>query len=188
METLRSIVERGLTQMGIRGVGGKRNRGFGRLHVLPSVQQEQVDFLPMEREQRMRQKTVFISYSRSDSGFVRRLASALEAEGIAVWLDEVRLSVGDVIEREVQKGISEAVYFLVVLSEAALNSSWVQAELSTALILEERHEVKGILPIVLDSFAAENLPLRLSGRVYADARRGFPRMLFELVRRVRQDK
>ena len=48
---------------------------------------------------------------------------------------------GDVLRERINEGIEQANYFLVVLSENSLKSSWVKFELNSAMIreIEERH-------------------------------------------------
>ena len=70
---------------------------------------------------------VFISYSREDEAVARRVARALEADGLEVWWDAdlpAHRAYSEVIESRLQE--AEAV--VVLWSKAAAKSQWVRAE------------------------------------------------------------
>jgi hypothetical protein len=75
---------------------------------------------------------VFISHASKDKNFVDRLVSDLAARGVPVWYDKLDVRLGDSIPGKINSGISEAKYFLIVLSPAAVKSKWVQEELNAA--------------------------------------------------------
>jgi hypothetical protein len=67
---------------------------------------------------------VFISHASRDKNFVDRLVSDLAARGVPVWYDKLDVRLGDSIPGKINSGISEAKYFLIVLSPAAVKSKW----------------------------------------------------------------
>ena len=74
---------------------------------------------------------VFISYSRADVDFVRRVAEAVAREGFSVWWDAdlpPHRAYGDVITEE----IGGAKAAIVVWSRTAAASEWVRAEADVA--------------------------------------------------------
>lgn len=71
---------------------------------------------------------VFISYSRKDIKFVKRLAEDLNAAGFAVWYDLSGLDGGTTWGSEIQRAIENSQFFLVVLSPNSIVSKWVQRE------------------------------------------------------------
>jgi hypothetical protein len=47
----------------------------------------------------------FISYSRKDAEFAKKLASDLEQEDVVVWIDTVEINVGQSIPWEISRAI-----------------------------------------------------------------------------------
>ena len=87
---------------------------------------------------------IFISYSRKDIEFVRRLAGDLEKAGYDVWWDLTDLRGGDDWPRVIPAAIESSEYVLVVLSPNSAISDWVEKEYTEALGLRKR-----IIPILL---------------------------------------
>jgi hypothetical protein len=71
---------------------------------------------------------VFISYSRKDLKFVKRLAGDLKAAGFSIWYDLSGLDGGTTWGSEIQSAIEKSRFFLVVLSPNSIVSKWVQRE------------------------------------------------------------
>jgi hypothetical protein len=87
---------------------------------------------------------IFISYSRKDIAFVRRLAADLEKAGYDVWWDLTDLRGGDDWVRVIPAAIEASAFFLVVLSPNSAISDWVEKEYTQAL-----GSGKKIIPIML---------------------------------------
>ena len=87
---------------------------------------------------------VFISYSRKDIKFARRLAGDLERAGFDVWWDVSDLKGGDDWVRFIPAAIEASQYFVVLLSPNSLQSEWVEKEYSYAI----RHRKK-IVPAMI---------------------------------------
>ena len=86
---------------------------------------------------------LFISHASEDKdAFVRPLAAALERFGVHVWYDEYTLSWG----RNIDRGLANSNYGIVVLSPAFLAKKWPEYELR-GLIARELAGAKIILPI-----------------------------------------
>jgi len=83
-------------------------------------------------------KKVFISYSRKDVNFARRLAADLEEAGFDVWWDISDLKGGDDWVRFIPTAIESSQYFVVLLSPASIQSEWVAKEYSYALRLRKK--------------------------------------------------
>ena len=71
------------------------------------------------------ERIAFISHSAKDKPFVRKLAADLVANGVKVWLDEQRILVGDSIPEKIAQGLAESDFFLIVVSQNSVQSSWV---------------------------------------------------------------
>lgn len=97
---------------------------------------------------------VFISYSRKDIDFVRKLAGDLERAGYDVWWDITDLRGGDDWVRNIPEAIKASPYFIVVLSPNSIESEWVRKEYTQALSLRKK-----IIPLM---FIACEVPFALN--------------------------
>lgn len=103
---------------------------------------------------------IFISYSRKDIDFVRRLAGDLEKAGYDVWWDISDLRGGDDWVREIPTAIEASDFFIVVLTPNAAVSEWVSKEYTQALNLRKK-----IIPIML---RPSRVPFALNTINYVD--------------------
>lgn len=87
---------------------------------------------------------IFISYSRKDTDFVRKLAGDLEKAGYDVWWDITDLRGGDDWVRQIPSAIEASQFVIVVLSPNSIASEWVEKEYTQALSLRKK-----IIPIML---------------------------------------
>jgi hypothetical protein len=91
---------------------------------------------------------VFVSYRRNDGEDVALyLAERLRKLGIDVFLDIHNLQAGQDFSVELQTAITNADYFLLILSPVTLESEWVRKETQLALQLK-----KSIIPIPIKQF------------------------------------
>ncbi len=118
----------------------------------------------------------FMSYSREDVSYQKRVISELRQRGINVWLDTENLIPGSPAwEREIERAIRAASGIIVLLSPAANNSEWVRREISFA----EQNE-KRIFPVLIHGDEDDSIPLRLSSHQRVDLRRNFDDGIAEL--------
>jgi hypothetical protein len=121
------------------------------------------------KEQRHREDTgsrvAFLSHSSKDKPIIRQIASDLTAEGITVWLDELRVHVGDSIPDQIAQGLAEADFFLIALSENSVQSEWVRRELNQALLKEIEKRKVVIMPLKLSDC---EIPSLIKDKKYAD--------------------
>ena len=103
---------------------------------------------------------IFISYSRKDIGFVRKLAGDLEKAGYDVWWDLTDLRGGDDWLRVIPAAIESTDHFIVVLSPNSAVSDWVKKEYTQALGLSKK-----IIPIML---TRSSVPFALNTINYLD--------------------
>ena len=108
---------------------------------------------------------VFISYARQDQPVAKRLATDLLERGYIVWFDTWELLPGHNIFDEVYKGITNAQFVAVLLSQESCESQWFQMELTAALLseIEARHTT--ILPLKISDC---QIPPLLADRRVAD--------------------
>jgi predicted ATPase len=91
------------------------------------------------------QSHLFLSYSSSDRESVLAIADALEASGMAVWIDRRGLSGGDLWAAEITVAIRSCSAFVLLCSEASMASRNVRQELQLAW----DHD-RTILPVLLE--------------------------------------
>jgi hypothetical protein len=107
-------------------------------------------------------RTVFISYSRSDSVFVNHLAKWLRESGCNVWQDTAALRGGQDWTSEIDQAIRASDVILVVLSPSSSASEWVTKETLLALNLD-----KPVVPIL---FRDTKIPVQLVDIQFIDFR------------------
>ncbi|GAH43585.1 unnamed protein product [marine sediment metagenome] len=89
---------------------------------------------------------LFIAHASEDKDFVTPLASLLRKKGARVWYDDFILKIGDSLRREIDKGLVQSRYGVVVLSHYFFEKHWPQKELD-ALVAMEQLDKSVILPI-----------------------------------------
>lgn len=92
-------------------------------------------------------KEAFISHASEDKdSFVRPLAEYLEKQGIEIWYDEYSLKVGDSLSEQIDAGLSQSKYAVLVLSKVYFEKFWAKEELKGIRALVSANQTK-ILPI-----------------------------------------
>jgi WD40 repeat protein len=81
---------------------------------------------------------VFISYSRIDSDFARKLNDALQMQGKATWFDQESIASGSDFQQEIYRGIENSDNFLFVISPSSVNSPYCADEVEHAMRLNKR--------------------------------------------------
>ncbi len=97
---------------------------------------------------------VFLSYAREDSGSARKLAEALRAADVEVWLDEDELQGGDAWDAKIRRQIRECALFVPLISAATqarhegyFRLEWHLGEQRSLLIAKGR---PFLVPVALD--------------------------------------
>lgn len=106
---------------------------------------------------------VFISYSKKDVDFVRKLTKDLAQNGFQVITCDSAVLVGDDIEEKVVTSIENTDFFISVLSKEDSNSSRILNELKTAY-----DKKKKIFPVLKDKEEEVNIPSLIKPIRYAD--------------------
>lgn len=94
----------------------------------------------------MSDKYIFISYSSKDNEYVNLVTDALKASGISYWKAPDMISAGSNYAKEIPKAIADCSVFLLMLSQTAQESMWVEKEIDKAICSR-----KTILPIRIDN-------------------------------------
>lgn len=93
-------------------------------------------------------KDVFLSHASEDKDDIARpLMDALEGRGVSVWFDELQIKVGQSIRQEIESGIAQCRFGVVIVSPDFFRKQWTQAELDALFgkKLEARRDV--LLPV-----------------------------------------
>jgi len=105
---------------------------------------------------------VFISYSREDQTYTRKLVDSLHRQGFDVWIDD-RIDFGERWWQSIVQAIRASAAFVVVMTPESEKSPWVERELLLAL-----KEGKKIFPLLL---RGEEFPILINAQ-YANVRSG----------------
>ncbi|MBX3066861.1 MAG: SUMF1/EgtB/PvdO family nonheme iron enzyme [Anaerolineae bacterium] len=89
---------------------------------------------------------IFISYSKKDIDFARRLRALLQAYGFAIWIDETKLTPSARWWSTIERNIIDAAAVIVIMSPNSKESEWVEREL---LVAEDPDHRKTIFPVLL---------------------------------------
>jgi hypothetical protein len=87
---------------------------------------------------------IFISYSRQDEGFARRLATSLADMGADVWIDIEDISAGTKWSRAIQEGLDSGQLLVVIITPDSMASTNVEDEWQYYL-----DQDKPVIPILL---------------------------------------
>ena len=91
---------------------------------------------------------VFLSHSSADRAVAERVVGALRGAQADVWFDEHNLGPG-VLLKEITRELRTRPVFIVLLSEKAIGSPWVQNECEWAFTLRMQDPSRVILPVVV---------------------------------------
>lgn len=90
---------------------------------------------------------IFISYSRSNIDYVKKLEQRLLSEGFSIWRDN-HIQSGDAWWQVVKANLRDCAAIIVVMSERASTSPWVLRETAIADFLD-----KPVFPLLLSGEA-----------------------------------
>jgi formylglycine-generating enzyme required for sulfatase activity len=96
---------------------------------------------------------VFVSHSHQDEDFTQRLVADLRTAGAVVWVDVADIRHGDFMRR-IDEALDQSEWLVLVLTPAALASSYVRSEVDAALHLVHQGRMRDVIPIL----AAPTLP------------------------------
>src|ERR1700733_9364363 len=136
------------------------------------------------------EKTVFISYRRTNSSWALAIFQDLNYHGYDVFFDFLGISAGD-FESVILENIKDRAHFVVLLTPSALErcgepGDWLRREIETALEV-----TRNIVPLMLENFdfGAPGIGSKLTGDL--EALKGYnglpvpPEYFFEAMGRLR---
>jgi len=125
---------------------------------------------------------LFLSHSSLDKPAVTRTAVDLMFHGFPVWLDKWEMHLGDLLRKEIKRGIGASDYFVLFLSPDSIRSTWVRDELTVAL---ERERTLGRQFIIPVKVAQCDPPPEIQDRLWGDLSEVYLEGLERLVNRLR---
>src|SRR5579863_2966538 len=102
---------------------------------------------------------VFVSYSRRDSEFVRRLADSVSERGKEVWLDTEGIADAEVFPEAIKRAIEQSDAFLFVITPASVASGYCENEVEHAREMQKR-----IVPVLREPVTDSELPAEIRDR------------------------
>jgi TolB-like protein/Flp pilus assembly protein TadD len=103
----------------------------------------------------VRAGSVFLSYASEDAAAAQRIAAALRAGGIEVWLDQSALRGGEAWDRKIRQGIQDCALFMPVISANAHARVEGFFRLEWKLAVDRSHlmapDQTFLLPVVIDN-------------------------------------
>lgn len=107
---------------------------------------------------------VFISYSRNDGDFARKLNEQLQINGRSTWFDQDSIAVGADFQKEIYKGIATSNNFLFLISQKSIESPYCADEVAYA-----EKQGKRIITLRLEKVDSALLPQALAAIQWIDA-------------------
>jgi TIR domain len=103
----------------------------------------------------------FLSYNSNDKSSARRLGGQLKFVGADVWFDDWNIRAGDSIPGKVNEALEALDTVILVWSAHSDRSSWVRAELETAIMRSIDDGGFRVIPVRLDEAPLPSLLLPL---------------------------
>lgn len=127
------------------------------LHFLrgTGVPNEWIDFWRATMMHPIQYHSCFISYSSNDEIVAKRLYADLQSEGVRCWFAPEDMKIGDRIRQRIDEAIHVHEKLLLLLSEQAIESKWVEDEVEAALEKEARQKRGVLFPIRLDNIVMQ---------------------------------
>lgn len=129
----------------------------------------------------------FISYTHKDAEMAEKIRDYLQKHGaegtIKVFLDDEEISHGENIVDRINKALSSARFFLLLLSQESVDAEWPTAERDAALFCDPSGRAGRIIPVIVGDC---EIPPLLRMRKWADLRRdeNFHKNMIKIVSRI----
>ncbi|NTU56457.1 MAG: TIR domain-containing protein [Anaerolineales bacterium] len=124
---------------------------------------------------------VYMSFSRKDFEFVRRLAGDLEQHGATARLDTISdITTGQAWATPTYEMIRKADFMLVIISSNSIQSQMVEQEIYDGIAKERNTNKRFVIPLLIEP--VEKIPFFLSRYQYVDFQHDYGNALNELLR------
>ncbi len=111
-------------------------------------------------------RPTFLSHAHADNALCDRYAAALTARGIDAWYDRHNAQVGHLLGNEIQAELQRRSAFVLLLTQHALDSFWVNLETQTYLGLMAQDRTRLLLSVRIAPCA---VPPMLNAFLWVDA-------------------
>jgi uncharacterized protein YjbI with pentapeptide repeats len=109
-----------------------------------------IDYLPSLLNKAIQHYSCFISYSSKDEAFAERVHADLQSKGVRCWFAPHDMPIGAKIIDAIDEAIRLRDKVLLILSEGAIASDWVEGEVTRALEEERTRKQVVLFPVRLD--------------------------------------
>jgi uncharacterized protein YjbI with pentapeptide repeats len=93
--------------------------------------------------------SVFLSYATEDEPFAQELAKVLARSGLEIWFAPRSMRGGQKLYDQLMREVDGRDRFVLVVSRAAMTSSWVDTELRRAVKSANRSSHRRVIPVLL---------------------------------------
>jgi hypothetical protein len=100
-------------------------------------------------------KEVFLSHSSKDRATATAVAQTLRDHGVPVWYSSTNIMTAQLWQDEIGRALRRCDWFMVLVSRAAIKSTWVKRELSYALNHSQYDD--HIIPVMIENCDYEQL-------------------------------
>ncbi len=109
-----------------------------------------IEYLPSLLNQAIQFYSCFVSHSTKDKQFAERIYSDLQNKNVRCWYAPEDLRIGDKFQDVIEDSIRLHDKLLLILSDASVNSAWVEREVQAAREREDRSGKLVLFPVRLD--------------------------------------
>jgi uncharacterized protein YjbI with pentapeptide repeats len=109
-----------------------------------------IEYLPSLLNAAIQFYSCFISYSSKDAAFAERLHADLQNKGVRCWFAPHDLPIGAKVIDALDEAIQLRDKVLLILSEGAIGSDWVEGEVTRALDEERTRKQVVLFPVRID--------------------------------------
>ena len=109
-----------------------------------------IEYLPSLLNEAIQRYSCFISYSSKDQTFAERLHADLQNKSVRCWFAPHDMPIGAKIIDAIDEAIRLRDKVLLILSEGAIASEWVEGEVTRALDEERTRKQVVLFPVRLD--------------------------------------
>lgn len=105
----------------------------------------------------MSRPKVFVSHSSVDIATANLLVEDLKKAGVDAWIDKENLLAGD-FQRDINAALAKCDWFVLVLTQHALASQWVQLEVNAAIRLKIEGRIHNLIFIKTKPVDQDTIP------------------------------
>lgn len=109
-----------------------------------------IDYLPSLTDDAVHFYTCFISHSTKDLEFAERLHADLQDNGVRCWFSPQDMEIGGDIWDDIDSAIRTRDKIVLILSENALSSGWIEDEVKKGFAEERSRNQRVLFPVRID--------------------------------------